>query len=324
MNIQNVSGLMNIFINQTENRGRAGWRLLVQFILMFLLVGFGIQGIQLLVNAQSLVYLAIPQFIGIIASVWIAARFLDKRPFADFGCQFNQQWLKDFAIGAAIAAIAQITIFCIEWSAGWLTISSYGWNASTEHSFGSIMISSLLAMLMVGFHEELLSRGYQVLNITEGLRYPQIGARLAIIIAVLVTSSLFGIMHIFNANASAISTVNITVAGIALAIPYVLTGSLGISVGLHFSWNFVMAAVLGFPVSGINFETSVVRIQQGGPELWTGSAFGPEAGILGLIGMAIMVGLSCVYIKAEGNELAINSLFTEPYRPARETDEQSP
>ncbi|MDZ7681019.1 MAG: type II CAAX endopeptidase family protein [Fodinibius sp.] len=315
---------MNIFINNNENRARSGWRLLIQFIFMFLLVGFGILGIQLLVEEQSLVYLAIPQFIGIIASVWIAARYLDKRPFSDFGCRFNQQWFKDFAAGAGIAAIAQGTIFCIEWSTGWLTISGFGWNAPTEHSFSAIMISSLLAMLMVGFHEELLSRGYQLLNITEGLRYPQIGTRGAIIIAVLITSSLFGIMHIFNANASVISTVNISLAGIILAVPYIITGSLGISVGLHFSWNFVMAAVLGFPVSGINFESSVIRIQQGGPELWTGGAFGPEAGIMGIMGMAIMLGLSYVYIKAEGTKLAIDSLFTNKYRPSSKSDEQTP
>jgi membrane protease YdiL (CAAX protease family) len=315
---------MNVFINKSEQRARAGWRLLVQFIFMFLLVGFGIQGIQLLINEQSLVYLAIPQFIGIIGSVWIAARFLDKRPFADFGCRFNRQWAKDFAVGVGIAAIAQGAIFCIEWSTGWLTISGYGWNAATEHSFGNIMMSSLLAMLMVGFHEELLSRGYQVLNLTEGLRYPQIGSRGAVVIAVLITSSLFGIMHIFNANASAVSTVNITLAGIVLAVPYILTGSLGISVGLHFSWNFVMAAVLGFPVSGINFETSVIRIQQKGPELWTGGAFGPEAGIIGVMGMAIMMGLSYVYIVAEGYEPAIDSVFTDSNRPAPKSDEQTP
>lgn len=314
---------MNIFLNKSEQRARAGWRLLVQFIFMFLFVGFGILGIQFLIDSKLSILLVIPQFIGITASVWIAARYLDKRSFFDYGLSFNHQWFREFLVGCAIAATAQLVIFLLEWSVGWLTITGYGWNAPTEHSFSLIMGSSFLGMLLVGFHEELFSRGYQILNLTEGLRYPQIGKRGAVIIAVLVTSSLFGFMHFFNDNASLVSTFNIVIAGIVLAVPYILTGSLGISVGLHFSWNFVMAGVLGFPVSGMNFETSVIRIQQSGTELWTGGAFGPEAGIVGWIGMAIMLGLSYVYIKAEGYEIDIAELFVEEYQSVGKSDEQT-
>ncbi len=314
---------MNIFINEKEQRARAGWRLLVQFIFMFLFVGFGILGSQTLIDSSLSIFLILPQFIGIIASVWVAAYLMDKRSFFDYGIALDRQWFREFLVGCAIAAVAQITIFAVEWAAGWLTITGFGWNVTTQNSFFWIMISSFLGMLMVGFHEELFSRGYQILNLTEGFRYPQFGTRGAIVIAVLLTSSLFGIMHIFNDNASAVSTFNIVIAGIVLAVPYILTGSLGLSVGLHFSWNFVMAGVLGFPVSGMNFETSVIRIQQNGIELWTGGAFGPEAGLMGWVGMAIMLGLSYVYIKAEGYEIAIAELFSNEYQPAGKSDEQS-
>lgn len=314
---------MNIFINEQEQRARAGWRLLVQIILMFLFVGFGIMGIQSLLGNPSFVFMVVPQFIGITASVWVAARLMDKRPLTDYGLSLNRQWSREFLVGCAIAAAAQLSIFVIEWAAGWITITGYGWNAPTEHSFGWIIFSSLLGMLMVGFHEELFSRGYQVLNLTEAFRYPIIGTKGAVMGAVLLTSSLFGVMHIFNDHASLVSTFNITLAGVVLAVPYLLTGSLGISVGLHFSWNFVMAAVLGFPVSGINFETSVIRIEQGGAELWTGGSFGPEAGFIGWIGMAIMLGLSLVYIKAEGYDLTLAKLFTKEFKSAGKSDEQT-
>lgn len=314
---------MNIFINKKEQRARAGWRILVQFILMFLFSGVAFLGVQQIGDSSLMVISVIPQFIGIILSVWLAAKFLDKRSFYGYGLNFDKQWAKEFFIGIALAALAQGAIFLIEWSAGWVTIANYGWNVDTDISFVAGITSFFFAMLMVGFHEELFSRGYQTLNLVEGLRFPKIGQRGAVIISVFITSSLFGLMHFFNPNASAISTFNIILAGIVLAVPYILTGSLALSAGLHFSWNFVMAGVLGFPVSGLNIEVTMLHIEQGGTELWTGGAFGPEAGLLGLLGMAIMLGGSCVYIKTAGYELETAELFTKEYEPAVKSDEQT-
>jgi membrane protease YdiL (CAAX protease family) len=314
---------MNIFINGSEQRLRAGWRLLIQFILMFLFVGFGILGVQQILADPLTVYTTIPQFLGIILSVWLAAKLLDKRSFFDYGIKVTNQWTKDFFMGCLIAALSIGTIFLIQWSLGWITIIEYGWESELETPFTAGFISFFAAMLMVGFHEELLSRGYQLLNITEGLNHPAVGLHGALVTAILLTSSLFGFMHFFNPNASFISTFNIILAGIILAIPYILTGSLGISVGLHFSWNFVMGGILGFPVSGMNIEYSILRIQQTGADFFTGGAFGPEAGILGLLGMAIMLGGSLVYIKQSRRELYIDTLFTKGYQRTAKSDEQT-
>ena len=54
------------------------------------------------------------------------------------------------------------------------------------------------------------------------------------------------------------------------------------------------ASILGFPVSGRPlYMVSVLDTQQAGPDLWTGGAFGPEAGLLslfaGLIGLALIL-----------------------------------
>ena len=314
---------MNIFINEDEKRLRAGWRLLIQFIFMFLFVGFGILGVQQMLDDPLMIYTTIPQFVGIILSVWLAAKLLDKRSFFDYGINFNKEWMKDFFTGCLIATVSITSIFLIQWSLGWITIIKYGWQAELETPFLAGIISFFGAMLMVGFHEELLSRGYQLLNLTEGLKYPGVGLNGGLVTAILLTSSLFGFMHFFNPNASFISTFNIILAGIILAIPYVLTGSLGLSVGLHFSWNFVMAGILGFPVSGKNIEFSMLQIQQSGADFFTGGAFGPEAGILGLMGMAIMLGGSLVYIKKSRHELYIDPLFKKGYQETTKSDEQT-
>lgn len=313
---------MDIFINNNEQRLRAGWRLLAQFLLMFVLISLGVFVSQFMVS-DSFMATIMSQFTGITLSVWIAARWLDKRSFFDYGLTLDRRWRNEFLIGTGIAAFAMGTIFLLEWSAGWITITGFGWNSEAESSFVVSILSFFLGMLMVGFHEELVFRGYQVLNITEGVRYPSLGHRGALIAAVLVTSSIFGIMHVFNPNASLISTFNIILAGVILAVPYILTGSLSLSVGLHFSWNFMMAGVWGFPVSGMEIEYSIIHIKQGGTELWTGGAFGPEAGLMGLLGMAIMLGGSCVYIRWAEGELAVAELFKKDEQSSMKSGEQT-
>ncbi|TYP93789.1 hypothetical protein LX73_1500 [Fodinibius salinus] len=312
---------MNIILNNNENRARAGWRLLLQIICMVLLVGIVTLAMPFTQNDTLKVISILPQFLGVIASLWIAARFFDKRRWQEYGLSFNAQWFLDAFAGAVIAAAAVAVIFLVEWYLGWIIITDYGWNTTSEISFTTGMISSLGAMLMVSFYEELFSRGYQILNLTEGLQYPQLGERGGVAIAVLLSSSLFGILHFFNPSASATSTGNIILAGIVLALPYILTGSLALSVGLHFGWNFTLGAIAGFPVSGFHFEASVITIKQLGSSLWTGGRFGPEAGLIVLLGLGVMAGGAIIYIQQQRRELTIHHCFTKKYQSPHKADE---
>lgn len=315
---------MNIFINEKEQRLRAGWRLLFQFIIMYLFIGFGRLGFQFVWPGSLGIASSIPQFVAIVASIWVAARLLDKRPFSHYGLSIDKRWAMEFGAGTAIAAVAVAVIFLIEWGAGWFVITGFGWEIPSGTAFGWKLAGYFFAMLMIGFYEELFSRGYQILNLAEGLQYPGIGHRSAVSAALLLTSLLFGLLHSFNPNASAVSTFNIVLAGIVLGLPYILTGSLALSAGLHFSWNFTLGGIAGFPVSGLPFESSLVQINQKGTELWTGGAFGPEAGLLGILGLIIIILLSCVYIKANAYELSAAAKFKKEYQPAGKSDEQTP
>ena len=90
-------------------------------------------------------------------------------------------------------------------------------------------------------------------------------------------------------NATVVSTVNLFLAGLFLGLPFLLTDQLAMPIGIHITWNFFQGNVFGFPVSGTsNNETTFIAVHQNGPDMWTGGAFGPEAGLLGLA--AIIVG----------------------------------
>ena len=314
---------MNLFFNDNQHRPRAGWRLLGQFLLFFFLVGFALLGVNAIWQSSLSIASAFPQLLATLASIWIAARLFDKRPMTDYGLSMGKQWWKDCWAGMLIAGIAMGAIFLIEWQLGWLTIIDFSGTSNTQYTYPIALASSCVAMLLVGFYEEAIFRGYQLLNLSEGLRYPALGPRGAAIIATLISSTLFGLMHGFNPNASAVSTFNIVLAGIVLALPYLLTGRLGLSVGLHFSWNFVQGSVFGFPVSGTQLDASIIHISQKGPEWLTGGSFGPEAGSIGLLGMALMVAGTYGYISLSSYRISLAALFKQPYRQVTKSDEQA-
>jgi hypothetical protein len=83
-------------------------------------------------------------------------------------------------------------------------------------------------------------------------------------------------------------------AGLLLCFCTMQTGSLWLSIGLHIGWNIFEGVVFGFPTSGVIIP-AMLRIHVNGPPLWTGGAFGPEAGLLILPVLLIVAGLVWIY-----------------------------
>ncbi|MBN1306226.1 MAG: CPBP family intramembrane metalloprotease, partial [Anaerolineales bacterium] len=315
--------IANIFWNTEQRRLRALWRLLIFFITWFVLliivqmtigivVGIvavvsGIVSLEQLTDTQTIneyvtgsplimSALQLAQLVITVGAVWLAGRFLDRRKFVDFGFRLNKSWWIDFGFGLFLGAILMVGIFGVEMAAGWVAIT----DTFTAPQGSAFVLSILLATLhfvLVGFNEELLSRGYQLQNLAEGFNWKTLGPRWAIVIATLISSAVFGLMHLGNPNADAVSTFNIFLAGILLAMGYILTGELAIPIGLHITWNFFQGNVFGFPVSGTSSNaTTFIAIKQGGPRLWTGGAFGPEAGLVGIGAMVLGALLTVLWV----------------------------
>ncbi len=92
-----------------------------------------------------------------------------------------------------------------------------------------------------------------------------------------------------------------------LGLGYILTGELAMPIGIHFTWNFFQGYVFGFPVSGSSTGSSVIAIQQGGPALWTGGAFGPEAGLVGILATALGCILILLWVRWRYGKLQLQS-----------------
>ena len=305
--------LKNIFWNGEEKRLRAFWRLFIQTILFVLLSGIisggaivfaifflGVDASLFSGADESLIMNAIDTDLTLtllitfsalastVISVWLAGKFLDRRRFIDFGFHLNRHWWEDFAFGLTLGAFLMTVIFFIEAALGWIEIK--GFLVSSKIPFGLAIVAGFINFVSVGIREEVLSRGYHLINIAEGLKLPAISPKTALILAYIFSSVVFGLMHLGNPNTTLISTINLMLAGIFLGLGYILTKELAIPIGLHITWNFFQGKVFGFPVSGLTTTSTVIAIEQKGPDLWSGGVFGPEAGLLGLL----MIGLGCL------------------------------
>jgi membrane protease YdiL (CAAX protease family) len=249
---------------------------------------WGNAGLSALINL--IIVLAVVAF-----STWV----VDRRRFDDLGFHIDMTWWKDVSFGMALGAVLMGLIFGVEWLAGWISIDGFmkAYSLSSALPSGNFFwyqfLAGLLSYICIGISEEILFRGYAYKNLAEWFSHPALKLQTARFLAAILSSAIFGLLHLANPNASWISSLNIFFAGMLLSLGVLFTGELAISIGLHFAWNFFQGVVFGFPVSGITSPANLIVNHETGPDKFTGGLFGPEAGILGLA--AMLMGGTAIY-----------------------------
>jgi membrane protease YdiL (CAAX protease family) len=276
---QERSMLASIFISSDEPRLRAVWRLLSQLIIYILLsiILFDISSALGHESSVSSILDRIFDLVALTSSVYIIRRWLDKRSFESLGLKINRKTLVDIFAGIGITLIMMGSIFAVLLGFGWLTFTGFAWQFDPISVVLTNIATFLIVFILVGWNEELFSRGYQLQTIASGLNLFW-GAGLS--------AAVFGLIHLRNPHATWVSTAGIFFAGIFFAYAYIRTKQLWLPIGLHLGWNFFEGVVFGFPVSGLEIYR-LVRIQVNGPEFWTGGQFGPEAGLIILPSMVL-------------------------------------
>ncbi len=338
---------MEPFLEEGTRRPRALWRLLFQYwaykvaaslFLNLLAVAWllassgrkigssgGLDG-SILSGSPALPLIgATATLMGVLLSVWLAGRFLDRRSFVEFGFHLGGGWWFDLFFGMALGAFLMTVIFLVELGFGWITVTAAFRSLLPGTPFAIAILLPTTAFVCVGVYEELLARGYQLRNAAEGLNLPFVGPRNAVLLAWVLSSAFFGYLHAGNPNATISSTFNVALAGLMLGFGYVLTGELAIPIGLHITWNFFQGSVFGFPVSGLRpVGATFLSTEQGGPTLWTGGPFGPEAGLLGPAAMILGGLLIALWVRLRSGKLSIHTPIAEGpkrNRPVLPTEE---
>ncbi len=154
-----------------------------------------------------------------------------------------------------------------------------------------------LAFLLQGMGEEALFRGYLLTTLSR---------RNNIWTSIIMSSLIFAIFHIANANFSIIAFINITLFGIFAAVFMLKRGSIWAVGAIHSVWNFMQGNIFGFSVSGGPQYDSVLNATgEGFGVILSGGEFGLEGG-LGATIVLIAAILLALLMPAKRSELAGN------------------
>ncbi|BBH63333.1 CAAX amino protease [Actinoplanes sp. OR16] len=113
-----------------------------------------------------------------------------------------------------------------------------------------------------------------------GVLFRIVEERLGTYSSLILTGVAFGAMHLFNEKATLWGALAIAVeAGFMLAACLAAFRNLWVPIGLHFTWNFLLAGVFTLTSSGNGLGQGLIQVTITGPELFTGGDFGPEGGV---------------------------------------------
>ncbi len=144
--------------------------------------------------------------------------------------------------------------------------------------------------------------------ICRGIVYRLLCDRWNICGALIVSSAFFGLLHVFNSNATLFSALAIAItSGWMLAIAYSYHHTLWLPIGMHWAWNYLEGYVSGCPVSGETIAgTALITPSFTGSNLLTGGTFGPEASVITiLLGIIVSSIYTVMYFRGHKQRLKV-------------------
>ena len=224
-------------------------------------------------------------FILLLFIFWV--KVIEKNSLSSLGF-VKRNWLKYLAWGILLSLLQMGVIALVYQVCG---IGTFELN---ELSLEPILfILGLFPFwLLQGGTEEVATRGWLL---------TRIAARTNLPLAIVISSSLFGILHMGNAGVTYLSVLNIILDGVLAGLLFIYTDSIWLVVAQHGTWNYVQGNLLGFQVSGTGADASIFSFTMGdGPDWLTGGAFGAEGSIITTL--VLLVSLVIVYRLGERKE----------------------
>ena len=260
--------------------------LVIGFLVDFFSPGNGIASIQEFFYHYFLYY-ELFSFVIILFLFIFWVKVIEKNALSSLGF-VKRNWLKYLGWGIMFSLVQMGVIALVYQASG---IGSFELN---ELSLEPILfILGLFPFwLLQGGTEEVATRGWLL---------TRIAARTNLPLAIAISSSLFGILHLGNAGVTFLSVLNIILDGVLAGLLFIYTDSIWLVVAQHGTWNYVQGNLLGFQVSGTGADASIFSFTMGDGPVWlTGGAFGAEGSIITTL--VLLVSLVIVYRLGERKE----------------------
>ena len=181
-------------------------------------------------------------------------------------------------VGWLVSALYLFTILICLFATRHYSVAHLNFNLDHQLSWLSIF---LLAAVI----EEITARGILFRLITE---------KWNVVAGLVVSSIIFGFVHLFNPNATALSCLRIAITGGWLcSIAYAYHRTLWVPIGIHWAWNYIQSNIFehSAPGSALN-SPPILILASKGVKFPAGIEFDTEVSI---ISTAFGVSISAVY-----------------------------
>lgn len=283
-------------INSSKNKKKLPnfiWAIILSLIFMYggSLMGslatvplfLALRNIPLFFNNKDLLSLLITLFSFAFISllVFFRVKVIEKRSFSSIGFNKNN-WLKKYSLGFLIGLAMMSIIVLILFPFGYITIEKNPIQPVGVSAIASVLVI-LFGWIIQGATEEIVTRGW-LLNV--------LSTKYNIGVGLLISSTLFGLMHLTNPNVNYIAVINIILVGLFYGLYVIKTNDLWAVCGMHSAWNFAQGNLFGFEVSGLDVSVgSLIDLNLVGSDFVTGGIFGPEAGITATFILLASIGI---------------------------------
>lgn len=235
MGITSDTTSSGVFLGQ-DRRPRLAWRILLAWLGFFgcvLIIGMTVQAATARlppVISHAAAGLGITA--GALGLVLLLRRHADRRPWSGIGLTVDRAAIPYLLFGIVLAAIVTTVAAAATVQLG---LADWGPSADTtkelaEQGLATTIMIAISTLLVQGFPEELVFRGYMFRNL---------GGTLSLWATVASSSLIFGSMHVFsNSEATTLGervlyAVAATGFGLMLAACRTVTGTLWLGIGFH-------------------------------------------------------------------------------------------
>ena len=244
-------------------------------ILPFLIMDTGGLGGAMAILSSLHLELAIFILPALANFAWV--KWYEKRPISSLGLS-KKNWLLETLKGWGVGTLIFSLAFLLSYLFGGVELKSVDFSVTTVF----YVVSLIPFWFIQGGTEELLTRGWLL---------PIINKRSNLAIAIAISSSLFGLLHLANAHVSFLSILSIILSGVFMALYMLKTDNLWGVAGLHAAWNFTQGNIFGVAVSGTSTGASFLRFagKPGVADWISGGVFGTEGSLFA--SLALLFGI---------------------------------
>ena len=226
----------------------------------------------------------------ILNTVFRWTKKVEKRPIRTLGFyreNFLSDFLKGFGLGLALFLVTLL---------GLVALGQYRFESFHLNPYSLVfVIFTIPFWILQGTAEELVTRAWLI---------PQLAKRTNLKVAIIISSSLFTLLHLGNPGITFLSAIDLFLFGIAMSLYLLKTDTIWGVAGIHGAWNFAQGNLFGILVSGQPSGTSLMTFLPQGNQGWlSGGSFGIEGSVMTSLVLLLLIVYLAYQLKKENERM---------------------